>query len=254
MKLACLLAPLGIAEGLQTWKYPILYTTPARQNRAAPLCACGAPTPTATSTPPGAAQAGAAVVVAEEPVEAPGAQVISGAGHPQGPGPDERRLSLEPRRGGHLRHRRDRHQGQDHHRLYDPLHPGGCRPQDRGHRHHWGADWGGADPDRQHHPHELRYTNVSAPHGGRRLRLLRDGGLLHRPEGSAGLRVPLFSGGVHQLLRGPHRRGGAQGHAGVSGEQGKAVLPVQGGRGQRRRPQRGGHPPGPHLPGEDLRL
>ena len=148
-------------------------------------------------------------------------------GHPEGPGPDERRFLWQPGGGGHLCHRRDRNQGKDHHRLYDPLYFRGRRPQDRGHRHHRGAYGGGTDPDRQHHPHELRHPTVPAPHGGRRVRILCDGGLLHRPEGPAGLRLPLYSGGVHQLFGGPHRRGGAQGHAGIYGKQGKAVLPVQ---------------------------
>ena len=76
MKLSRLLAPLGITEGYQEVEITDLYTTPARQNRAAPLCACGAPNSDGHKYAAGAAQAGATVIVAEEPVEAPGAQVV----------------------------------------------------------------------------------------------------------------------------------------------------------------------------------
>ena len=65
-----------------------------------------------------------------------------GAGYPPGPGLGERRVFRPPRRGGYPGHRCDRHKGQDHHRLYDPLYIGKGRPQVRGHRHHRGCSSG----------------------------------------------------------------------------------------------------------------
>ena len=196
---------------------------------------------------PQAAKAGAAAVIAEEPVEAPGAQVILV--------PDTRKaLALmsaaffrRPAEGDITVIGVTGTKGKTTtaYMIASILEAAGHKTGVMG---TIGVKIGDAPhPDGQHHPRQLRGPEVPAPDGGRGLRLLRDGGLLHRPEGPAGLRLPLRRGGVHQLLRGPHRRGGAQGYAGVHGEQGEALLHVQSGRGQRRRPQPARHPAGPYL-------
>ena len=125
------------------WKYPISYTIPARQKQGCAFVCLRGSAVDGHKFAANAAAAGAAAIVAQEPVEASGAQVILVE--------DTRRaLALmsaaffgNPAEGGHLCHRRDRNQGKDHHRLYDPLYFRGRRPQDRGHRHHRGAYGGG---------------------------------------------------------------------------------------------------------------
>lgn len=76
MKLACLLAPLGIVQGFTDVEISdIVYDSRRAKPGCAFVCMRGSSSD-GHRYAAGAVQAGAAVVVAEEPVEAPGAQVI----------------------------------------------------------------------------------------------------------------------------------------------------------------------------------
>ena len=76
MKLACLLAPLGIVQGFADVEISdIVYDSRRAKPGCAFVCMRGSSSD-GHRYAAGAVQAGAAVVVAEEPVEAPGAQVI----------------------------------------------------------------------------------------------------------------------------------------------------------------------------------
>ena len=75
MKLSRLLAPLGITEGYQEVEITdIVYDSRKAKQGCAFVCMRGSNSD-GHKYAAGAAQAGAAVIVAEEPVEAPGAQV-----------------------------------------------------------------------------------------------------------------------------------------------------------------------------------
>ena len=65
-----------------------------------------------------AAEKGAAVIIAEEPVEAPVPVILT----------DNTRLALAYLSGADARHRHYGHQGQNDHRIHDALHSGGRRP------------------------------------------------------------------------------------------------------------------------------
>ena len=76
MKLSRLLAPLGITEGYQEVEITdIVYDSRKAKQGCAFVCMRGSNSD-GHKYAAGAAQAGAAVIVAEEPVEAPGAQVV----------------------------------------------------------------------------------------------------------------------------------------------------------------------------------
>ena len=233
MKLSRLLAPLGITEGYQETEITdIVYDSRKAKQGCAFVCMRGSNSD-GHKYAAGAAQAGAAVIVAEEPVEAPGAQVVLV--------PDTRKaLALlsaaffgNPAEGdiSVIGVTGTKGKTTTAYMIRSILEAAGHKTGVIG---TIGVLMG----------EELIQTDNTTPMSydiQMYLRRMADAGCRYcvmeaSSIGFAGLRLPLFRGGVHQLLRGPHRRGGAQGHAGVYGEQGEAVLSVQGGRGQRRRP------------------
>ena len=128
-----------------------------------------------------------------------------GQGRARGSGQDVGRV-LRPSRRAAQDHRRNRHQGQDHYRGHDPLHPRGRRAQDRHHRHPGHTDRRPHLQDQQHHPRELRDPAGHAPYAGRGLQGHGHRGFFAGTEVAPHRRHNVRLRRVHQLLQRPYRR------------------------------------------------
>ena len=99
-----------------------------------------------------------------------------GGERPSGPGGAGSSLVWPP--GGKTdHHRRYRYQGQDHHHLHDPGHPGEGGETHRPYRHHRGHHRRQAHPCRQHHPGVLPGAEVLCGDGRGRHPVRGDGGV-----------------------------------------------------------------------------
>ena len=140
---------------------------------------------------------------------------------------------LRPPRRRPFPHRRHRHQGQDHHRSYDPGYPVRRRIQDRHDRHPGGVHRPGkAVRQPQHHPRAHRPPPDPAADGGRRVLLCGAGGVLPGHEAPAPARPHLRRRSVPGPVPGPHRPRRARRPGGVPRLQSRPLPPVPPGGGQ----------------------